>query len=177
TTVAAGLFACAASGAVLSLGEPGTLLGNARAALLPLFTGIAFLWSAALLWRPSRNRRDVAGALAPTALSAYGLLRLAYPVLLLLSFRSAAARRWELSALLELVVVDSLLQSAVTFAMMVWLLHEEHLRVATVSGELRRVSMTDALTRLPTRGAFLATLAAALPRARSEERQVAVCLL
>src|SRR5205085_8708112 len=45
-----GLSGCAAAGAILSLGLPGTLLGNARASLLPLFTFFAFIWSAQLLW-------------------------------------------------------------------------------------------------------------------------------
>ncbi len=174
-SIALGLLACAIAGALLSLGLPGTLLGNLRASVLPLFTCVAFVWSAALLWR-SRGGKDIAGALAPPALAAYGLVRLAYPVLLLVS-RARHAEAWEPGALREVVMVDSLLQSAVGFAMLLWLLREEHLLFESVSGELRRATMTDPLTRLPNRTTFIATLAAALPRAKAEGRELAVLLL
>ena len=174
-SITAALVLCAVAGAILSFASPGTQLGNVRAGVLPLLTSVAFLSSAALLWQ-ARGPTDVAGALAPPVLAAYGLVRLAYPVLLLLS-KTKDAQAWEPGALRELVVVDSLLQSAVNFAMLLWLLREEHLRVETVSGELRRVAMTDALTRLPNRTAFVLALTAALPKAESEQRSMAVCLL
>jgi diguanylate cyclase (GGDEF)-like protein len=144
-----------------------------RFGLRSFLAGLAFLAASAGVLRRFW-RRGLGPRLLGVAFLIYGLEQFHYSVIMGLAFLTPA---WNSPFSGYLTVFDFLLQMTMAMGMVLWLLDEEHRRVAQAARQLEHLAYHDPLTGLPNRSLLLESLRAALGRAELDGRRVALLFL
>jgi diguanylate cyclase (GGDEF)-like protein len=174
-TIFGSLLALGAVVALLGLSIPRDRLVEtlARTGGTSVGAGLAFLGSAAWIWRGSRRRRGIGHVVVCTAFALYGLKQIpgfgqAIEVLL---------GRSDATYALFLGFSDFLLQSLIALGMAAWLLEDERQAAQDAARQVQHLAFHDALTGLPNRQLFLDRLGHALAQATRNQHQLAVFFL
>ncbi|HEY2739988.1 MAG TPA: EAL domain-containing protein [Thermoanaerobaculia bacterium] len=139
-----------------------------------LLAGIGFFLAAWGILRGGLGKASLGRKLLGGAFLGYGLQQINYLGIVL---AETLGHRMTSDQDVALVGVDLLLQMAMGFGMVIWLLEDERKQVIAASEQIEHLAYHDALTGLPNRNLFIDHLRLAVALAGRDQRQVAVLFL
>ncbi|HEX3530229.1 MAG TPA: EAL domain-containing protein [Thermoanaerobaculia bacterium] len=137
-----------------------------------LLAGIGFFFAAWGVLRGRLGKASLGRKLLGGAFLVYGVQQIHYMAIVV-----AELFGHHLTYDLLLVGLDLVLQIAMGFGMVIWLLEDERKQVIAASEQIEHLAYHDALTGLPNRNLFVDHLRLAVALAGREHRQVAVLFL